>query len=460
MKINIPKLSDSYKFGHHYMYPKWTEHVYSYFESRIGAKWDETVFYGLQYYLKRYLEGTVVATKDIDEAEAFAKAHFGNDHTFNRAGWDYVVKEHGGRLPVRIKTVPEGTVVPANNVMMTVEDTDPNGQCWWLTNHLETILTHVWYPSTVATLSRQVKKVISGYLDITAESDAGLPFMLHDFGFRGTECIESAAWGGSAHLVNFMGTDTVIGIDLLMQYYGADVCGFSVNATEHSIMTALGKEGEADVIRRVLEQCPTGILSVVGDSYDIFDCTEKIVGETFREEILARDGVYVVRPDSGDPVSTVSRLLKILDSKFGHTINSKNYRVLNPKVRLIWGDGIDIHGIEAILESMWQEGWSAENIVFGMGGGLLQKVNRDTQRFAFKSSAQCRSGVWHDIYKDPIDKSKVSKRGRLALDLVDGVYITVPEGEAQNDQLVTVFENGIVYADWNIEGIRSRAALA
>jgi nicotinamide phosphoribosyltransferase len=234
------------------------------------------------------------------------------------------------------------------------------------------------------------------------------------------------------------------------------------------VLTALGKEGEETVFGNLLNEFPKGVLSVVSDSYDIFNACEKIIGEVFHDQIVNRDGLFVVRPDSGDPVSTVLRCLEILGTKFGVTTNSRGFKVLHPKVRLLWGDGLNSDMIYDILFAMKNYGWSAENIVcFGMGGGLLQKVNRDTQRFAFKSCAQCRDGVWHDIWKDPVDKTKASKRGRLALTLVDGpslsryvggTFKTVP-APVECDMLQTVFENGSVIKEYTFDDVRRNAAL-
>ena len=209
MLNNLLLKTDSYKMTHWKQYPMGTEAVYSYFEARPGARFDNTVFFGLQYIIKTHLEGVVVTMEDIDEAEAFALQHFGTTDHFNREGWEYIVNEHGGMLPIRIKAVPEGSIIPVDNVMMTVENTDAN--CWWLTNYIETLLTHVWYGSTVATLSWTTKNVIREYLEATADTLDSLPFMLHDFGFRGVSSVESAAVGGAAHLINFMGTDTIAG---------------------------------------------------------------------------------------------------------------------------------------------------------------------------------------------------------------------------------------------------------
>src|SRR4051812_25592879 len=260
---NVILATDSYKLNHWNQYPKNTETVYSYLESRNGAQFPYTVFFGLQAILKQYLEGAVVTIGDVQAARELARAHFGNEALFNRDGWVHIVRDHGGKLPLRIKAVPEGTPVPTGNVLMTVENTCP--ECFWLTNAVESLLTHVWYPSTVATLSRTVKQTIDRYLDRTAETRDALPFMLHDFGYRGASSHESAAIGGLAHLVNFVGTDTLPAMLLGIDTYEAELetLAFSVPATEHSVMTAEGRDGEMEIVDRLLNEYPTGILSVV-----------------------------------------------------------------------------------------------------------------------------------------------------------------------------------------------------
>lgn len=462
-ETNIIELTDSYKPTHWKVLLPGTEYVYSYFESRKGALFDETVFFGLQYLLTKYFAGVQVTKAKIDEAEALFKVHFGTDKYFNRAGWEYILEKHGGKLPIRIKAVPEGTPVTVNNVLMTVVNTDP--KVAWLTNYVETLLTHVWSASTVATLSRSVKKVYTHYLDRTADNANGIDFMLHDFGYRGVSSHESAGFEGAGHLINFKGTDTIAAMRVALNYYGANITNlaFSVAATEHSIMTAGGRDNENMVIQHVLNQFPTGILSVVGDSYNIYDFARKL-GTTFKDQILARDGIFVIRPDSGDPEEVVMNLLKILGDYFGFTHNRKNYRVLNPKIRVIWGDGIDKRGIENVLGCMMVNGWSAENIVFGMGGGLLQKINRDTQRFAFKCCGQKRDGTWYEIYKDPLDSTKASKRGFLKLiKNTEGKFETIKAKDVDEDNfdnlLVTVFENGDIKKTYTFDEIRENAKL-
>jgi nicotinamide phosphoribosyltransferase len=458
--------TDSYKLGHWQQYPEGTEGIYSYLEAREGAEHPETVFFGLQPIL-RSLAGRAVTVGDIHDADELAKAHFGTDTLFNKRGWEHITRNHHGRLPVRIKAVPEGTPVPVGNVLMTVENTDP--ACFWLTNALESVLMHVWYPTTVATVSREVKRMLKGHLDMSADSDAGLPFMLHDFGYRGVSSDESAEMGGMGHLVNFLGTDTLPAMLAAKREYGADFAdlAFSVPATEHSVMTSRGRSGEFDIVANLIEKHPTGILSVVADSFDIYGFVETL-GTLFHGRIMARDGKFVVRPDSitknhGTPEGLTAALLEQLWSYFGGTTNSKGYRVLDPHIGLLWGDGIDPKGIDAICAEAIYRGFSAENLVFGMGGGLLQKVNRDTERFAFKASAIKQNGRWQDVQKQPLDASKLSKKGRMALVRGAKGLATVSERvmgwNPEDDLLQTVFENGSVTDPTTFAAVRERAAL-
>jgi len=469
MKANIVTMTDSYKFTHAKQYPPGTEKVFSYFESRLGAAYPETVFFGLQAILKEYLTGPRVTHADVDEAKALCDAHIAPG-LFNEGGWRHVVEAHGGRLPVRIRAVPEGAVVPTGNVLMTVENTDPT--CWWLTNFLETLLVQVWYPSTVATQSRAMKATLRRYLAETADSLDGLPFKLHDFGYRGSTSVESAGMGGMAHLTSFQGTDTVRGLEYAMRYYPTTdeegrpkMPGFSIPASEHSTITAWGREGEVAAMRNMLEQYPAGLVACVSDSWDIYKACHAWGGE-LRDAVLARDGVLVVRPDSGDPVDVVPKVLDILSQKFGYTTNERGYKVLDPHVRLIQGDGIDAESLGAILEAVKRAGYSTDNIAFGSGGGLLQKLNRDTQRFAFKCSAVRVGEEWRDMFKRPAtDAGKNSKAGRLTLyRLNDGSYLTGPAGAISMrgrgaDVMQTVFEDGELLVDHAFDEVRARAEL-
>ncbi len=450
--------TDSYKVSHYLQYPKDAEIVYSFFESR-GGDFPTVTFFGLQYYLKRYLEGVVVTEETIVKARRRFAAHFGSDTLFNEKGWRRIIDVHGGKLPVRIKAVPEGTTVPTSNVLMTIENTDP--ELPWITNYVETLLSMIWYPSTVATQSRAMRKLVLSFLEKTGDPSL-VDFKVHDFGFRGSTSVESAGVGGAAHLVSFKGTDTLVALEVADDYYDEECAGFSIPASEHSTITSWGKEHEKDAYENLLDSFPTGPVGAVSDSYDIFHACSEIWGKDLREKVLSRDGVLVVRPDSGYPPDVVVKVLDILGNAFGYTINTKSYKILHSKVRAIQGDGIDLSMMRRVLEAMEQHGWSADNITFGSGGGLLQKVNRDTLRFAFKASAIRRAGFWHDVMKDPVtDHSKRSKAGRLALVKDDKTFRTVREEEAIRfglaDELVTVFENGELLKEYTFAEVRERA---
>lgn len=458
---NICFLSDSYKISHYKQYPPETKRVYSYFESRRGSTYPQTTFFGLQYWLQQYLAGPVVTQEKIDEADEMFRLHFGGQ-VFNRPGWEDILQRHGGFLPVEIKAIPEGTVVGESNVLMTVENTDD--QAYWLTNFLETLLVQVWYPSTVATQSRAMKQIITDYLIKTGDPSLA-EFKLHDFGFRGVTCPEQAAIGGAAHLANFKGTDNIPGIMLARKFYHEQMAGFSIPAAEHSTITSWGREHEVDACRNMLEQYPSGLVATVSDSYDIFNCCANIWGGVLKDQVLARDGVLVVRPDSGEPPIVVNRVLDILGEKFGFTLNSKGYKVLHPKVRVIQGDGIDFKMLDLILNAITKNGWSTDNLGFGSGGGLLQKLNRDTQRFAFKCSSVVVGKQHRDVYKQPItDNGKRSKAGRLKLVRQHGpegdVLATVPQSDPREDQLQFVFRNGEVLINQTFAEIRERNALS
>lgn len=456
---NILLLTDSYKASHYKQYPPGTEYVYSYFESR-GGKYEDTCFFGLQYLILRYLSGQVVTQEKIDFAATVFAEHFGNAELFNKAGWQYILDKHNGHLPVEIKAVPEGVVVPTGNVLMTIVNTDP--ECYWLTNYLETLLVQVWYPSTVATISRTCKGAIKDFLDHTSDDSGGLPFKLHDFGFRGVSSVESAAIGGAAHLVNFQGTDTVVALPLIHKYYnGSFAEGQSIPASEHSTITSWGKSGELDAYRNMLEQYPTGLVACVSDSYNIYTACNQLWGEELRDQILSREGTLVIRPDSGRPLDVVMDCLEILWRKFEGYTNGKGFRVLNDKVRLIQGDGVTPDDIILILSAMANEGWSADNIAFGMGGGLLQKLNRDTQKYAFKCSQVIVNGKERDVWKAPVtDISKRSKRGRLSLRMnKTGQVVTVPECDPFWDALGIVFRNGKPAVLHSFADIRRRAKI-
>lgn len=439
---NIILDTDSYKASHWVQYPPNTTSMFSYIESR-GGTYDETVFFGLQYYLRKHL-AVPITMQMIKEAAAFYEGH---GVPFNREGWEHIWREHNGTLPVRIRAVPEGSVIPNRHALVTIESTDPAVP--WIVSWIETMLVRVWHPINVATIGYHVRKNIMRFLEETSDDPAAeIPFKLHDFGSRGVSSQESAAIGGAAHLVNFRGSDTVVGVVAANRYYNHPMAAFSIPASEHSTMTSWGKENEVEAYRNMLRQYgrPGSILACVSDSYDIIHACRELWGEELRQEVIDSGATVVVRPDSGDPVAVIMQCLWELDAKFGSTVNTKGYRVLN-HVRVIQGDGIGPEDIHDILSVMKEEGYSATNIAFGMGSGLLQKHNRDTQKMAMKCSSITVDGVERDVWKSPMgDKSKSSKRGRLDLIKRDGAYITVPleTGMVAHPDTVmrTVFEGG------------------
>ncbi len=453
MKTNAILNTDSYKCSQWVQYPDGTEYVYSYIESRGGA-WDQTVYFGLQSFLREYMNKPITQA-DIDEAELFITAH---GEPFNRAGWQYILDTYNGYLPLEIRAVDEGTVLPVSNVLVTVVNTDP--KCFWLTSYIETaLLRAIWYGTTVATNSFESKKLIRDAMIETGADLTSLIYKLQNFGARGVSSEESAALGDAAHLVNFMGTDTISGLLAAKRYYDADMAGFSIPAMEHSTVTSWGRENEVASYRNMLNQFakPGAILAAVSDSYDIYNAC-KLWGTELKDQIVQSGAILVVRPDSGDPATVVVKCLKILDKHFGHTVNEKGYRVLN-NVRVIQGDGIDHASIRSILFCMEMAGYSVDNIAFGQGGALLQQINRDTLKFAMKASAVRVNGEWRDVYKDPItDKGKRSKRGLLALVERNGVYTTVSQSEAgSNDVLKVRFRNGELFNQTTFAEVRERA---
>jgi len=459
---NLLLMSDSYKYSHYVQYPKGTTTVYSYFESR-GGKYPETVLFGLQYYMKRYLEGVVVTPEKIAEAKHIISSHLPPSSPFNEAGWKRIWEKHGGRLPIKIKAVPEGTVVDTKNVLFTMENTDE--ECFWLTNFLETLLVQVWYPMTVATHSRACKKIILNGLRDTGNPDL-IDFKLQDFGFRGVSSVETAGTGGAGHLVNFLGTDTVAGLIVARDYYGAKIegaeCpGYSIPASEHSTITAWGREGETKAMENMLTQYPGGLMACVSDSYDIFKACKEYWGGELKDKVLARDGTLVVRPDSGEIKETSVKIHEILYEQFGGTVNEKGYKVLNDKVRIIWGDGIDHESLGEIVAHLKANKWAIDNMTYGSGGGLLQKLHRDTQKCAFKCSYAVVQGKEIDVFKQPItDPGKKSKKGKLSLHKQpDGSWITKQgkEWEPATDELVDVFCDGKILKEWSFAEIKERA---
>jgi nicotinamide phosphoribosyltransferase len=451
--MNVLLNTDSYKASHFLQYPPGTDTVSSYIEPR-GGEFPLVLFFGLQAFLKQLKPFTQA---DIDEAESLLVPH---GLPFHRQGWEHILNKHGGNLPIEIQALPEGMVLPIKNAVVQLHNTDP--ACAWLTSYLETaLLRAVWYPSTVATLSWHAKQVISRYLDQTADNSDGLPFKLHDFGARGVSSEESAALGGMAHLVNFMGSDTLSAIVAAKRYYREPMAGFSIPAAEHSTITSWGRMHEIDAYANMLEKFGKGLVAVVSDSYDLWNAIDNLWGDDLREQVQKMGGTLVVRPDSGEPTDVVPLALSKLMDKFGYTVNSKGYKQLPACVRLIQGDGINLQSLEAICAAVKQRGFSTDNLAFGMGGALLQQVNRDTLQWAMKASAAHVQGQWRDVFKDPITSSaKKSKKGRLAVVPHPNHWaetVRLDELAGRENLLQPVFRNGELLKDWTFAEVRGRA---
>lgn len=471
-------LTDYYKHSHSQMYFPGTKRISSYGESRGSSLpfADSTVFFGMQYFISEYLLGQVINMQDIDLMDEMCEDVFGNKNVFNREMWVHIVEKYDGHLPLTIRAVREGTKVPVKNVLFDITCHDE--KCVSLTNFVETLLQNIWYPTTVSTLSYYIKQLVKEYWNETVddENHGGIPFVLNDFGARGVSSPEEAMLGGMGHLINFMGSDNVPAHWASKMYYKAEkgkTVG-TVPATEHSVMTLLGKEGEVKVYAHCMNVYPTGLLSMVSDGFSIINAVKNIFGNELHDKVVNREGTIVIRLDSGNPKATIITVLNILFEKFGFTVNSKGYKVLPPYIRIMQADGVDYYSINEIYLMLSNKKISAENIVFGMGGALLRKVNRDTFKFAVKCSYAMitdENGNTKeiDVQKSPeeIDENfevhqsfKKSKSGLLKLIKFENEYMTVRQDDLKTidytDELITVFENGKLMNFQTFEEIKAR----
>ena len=442
LKISLICRIDSYKFSHPFAYPDGIKGMTSYGEARVSSK-EIIIPIGMQLLLKRYLTQRITMA-DIDAAEAFAVAHFGRK-LFARAAWEKVVNEYDGALPLIIRAVPEGTPIRGGQPIYTVTVLDKD--LFWMSAGFETMIQRgIWYPTTIATMDYDIKRRIKQYYDNTGADLGLLPFALHDFGGRGVTSGETAEIGGMAHLVNFMGSDTVEGILTANFYYKEAMAGYSVYATEHSIQCSFGG-GSEDALRYLRKQLsnavPGCIISIVLDGYDVYREAE-LLCTVLKDEIIASKAKVVFRPDSGDMMEVVPRLLHLQATAFGTTLTSKGFKKINT-VGIIQGDGVDHLAIVSLLGKITAiMGFSADCVLFGSGGALLQKVNRDTFKFAQKACAilvddENGNEYWKGIAKDPItDKGKKSKEGVL----------TLVRSKMNNELMVARLDNGPLDSEW------------
>ncbi|RYF51623.1 MAG: nicotinate phosphoribosyltransferase [Cytophagaceae bacterium] len=385
-----------------------------------------------------------VTYADIADAGEFAQLH---GVPFNFAGWDRIVSVHDGRIPVRIKAAPEGLLIPTRNVLATVENTDPTMP--WLTSYIETaLLRAVWYPTTVATRVHTMKQRIKPFYDATGNV-ANMGFGILDFSARGCSSRETAEVGGLAHMLSFIGSDNLPAILAADRYYDEPMAAYSVAATEHSVTTSWGREGENASIEYLIDNMmpENGILSMVGDTYNIYEFVHKIA--KYQDRIANKGGTVVIRPDSGDMQVVLRKVIADVRDEFWNDRNEKGY-LMPRRVKVLQGDGINENSVVVPFQIAKELGVSADAIMTGSGGGLMQaNIDRDTCKFAFKASNVRRNGVDIPIAKDPItDPGKRSKMGRLMLvgpELV-GEYKTISTMDAKSgeqfDTLRTIYENG------------------
>lgn len=453
-KINPSVLTntDAYKLCHMRMVIGNVSYIVVYFQSRMGAKFPVQKFLGLQMILLQKF------CKPFSYEEMLDLIKFSNESgtPVDEEKVRSLYEKYHGYLPIEIRAVPEGMILPIDNALMVIKNTDDEFE--WVTNYIETELSHVWYPTYVATLSFMTRRKMKKYLEETSDDLGNLDWMHHNFGDRGTTCSEQSLIAGVAHLsAGAKGTDSVIGQYGVWRYYGGErVTAFSVAATEHSIMTQLGEAGEKTVFKFLLDKFNDVILSVVIDSYDYQRLISEYSAE-FKEQIKNRKQKLVFRPDSGDPVEVSLDVYHRLAAVFGESVNSKGYKVLPPNIGILWGDGIRLDGMESILATFKANGIASSNIIFGQGGGLVQDCTRDSMRSAIKCCAQKRDDMWVDIQKNPLDSSKKSKAGRLKVIAIDGTYKTVriddPQYAEYEDIMVTVFRNGELLKAWTWDEI-------
>ena len=459
-KENPILFADSYKYSQPSQYKKNINYMFDYLESR-GGYYPVTVFTGLQYLIKRYFLQQITA-EDVEEAREILTKH---GEPFEYEGWMKVVNKHNGFIPIRIKAVKEGSVIPVKNVLATIESTDP--ELFWLVGWAETILMKIWYSTTIATKSYFVRLMLEGFAERYSDNKDGVAFQFHNFGDRGATTVEAAAVGGMAHLTQFMGTDNTNSIRYGRYFYNEDMIGFSIPASEHSTVTSWGKEQEFDMIDAYLENSKGKfIIACVLDSYDIYNATRKVTSGEFKRKIESDDyPTFVMRPDSGDAVEVVKEMLQIcIDNDVACNINSKNLKVMK-KYRIIYGDGITPNIIADILNEAVNMGFAPDNFAFGSGGDLMQNVNRDTNKFAIKCSAVTNTeGEMIEVFKDPItDPGKKSKKGILDLfyNKKTKQFLTLDNKQETpkgfESILEVVYENGVLLKDYTFSEIRANS---
>lgn len=470
--MNLLLATDVYKMGHMEQYPPGTTEIYSYLTARSSKLSPEVTFYGLQYYLRKLAENPPTL-ENVDEFLDYRQSILGGAES-QKVRDGLVAFAKLGYIPLRIKAIAEGTTLPVQNALMTMVNTDPRFP--WVVGFFESLLLKAWNTCTVASYSRKLRQLCEMYAEITCDDNTHVDYQVHDFGYRGCSSEETAALSGSAHLVHFKGTDTIPALHLINQTYGVGAWGASVPASEHSVMCSFGRLNEMRAFEHMLDTYPTGIVSIVSDTYDFWKVLTEYL-PTLKSRIMKRDGKVVIRPDSGDPLKIICGdksapsstpenrgALEMLGELFGTSRNSKGRKVLNPKIGLIYGDGFYYQRFEQVLATMAVNGWASSNLVVGIGGLLLQQHSRDDMGFAIKATHAVIDGQDVELYKDPAtDVRKRSKTGLLRVRKnSEGVYYTdqkVSRKMEAQGELQLVFENGKMFNQTIFPEIRKRALL-
>lgn len=458
---NIIFEADSYKLGMHLMYPDHTTEMYSFIESR-GGMFKEMVVAGVPQFVNDYLT-TPFTEEDVQELEDFFKLR---DESFDTTKLRHIVKKHGGYLPLEIKALPEGTVIPVGTPFAIVYNTDPDA--YWLTTLIETVfLSYVWSMVSVATLVREMKKKIKSWNDKTCSDFEGIDYQLHNFGDRGAKP-GFAKLAGTMHLLSFNGTDCIASSRHIYKTYNEKdkVFGSSIPASEHSISTTWGRYKEKDYVLRMIGQFKDKhpAMSIVADTYNIFKFTEMVCTDTDIQAAikdLADMGKKVVlRPDSGEPDVVLEAMLSTIELHMGSSVNNDGYKLLPPGIGIIWGDSITLEKIDIIYDTLERLGWASCNIVIGSGGYITDFMGRDHLKFAMKGSNAIVAGETIEIMKEPITAAwKKSKKGKFSVVMKDNVLTWKIAEKDDICLLETVYINSNFSGFGKFQDCKDRAAL-
>jgi len=447
---NLILASDVYKSSDWMLYPPNTEKVYSYLEAKAHGRLLEVVFFGLQYYLKEYLAGNVITKEKIDEAERIFNKSFQNDNLFNRQNWEYIVEKHDGKLPIEIKALPEGTVVNRGNVLLTIENTDP--QCYWLVNFLESLLLKLWYTSTVASHIRNIKMSLLNYFNRTGTDQSLIDFKLHDFGLRDCSSIESAQLSGCAHLLSFKSTSNTPALIFAEKYYDYDEPGYSIPVADHNAIISWGLERENAAFENALHKFPNGFLSLAGDSYNPDNVLKNSLRQ-LKDKIVKRDGILLIRPYQDNPPGLLT-YLEALARNFGFEVNDRSRKFAKGNVQIIQEISNEMI-LDQILTILERNRWTLNNVIFTTGD--YQDFTRETCKFTFKSSAIFTDGQNKPVYKRPHRASAKSSRGGKLKVIFKDNFRTVSINDPNEDELKQVFLNGEIKETTTLEEARYRA---